>query len=398
MDTRREQEPPSEWKDPDEGRYSHCLLAFLTPARIFNDSSARDWDVTIDQVNNGSYDAIRLHRVVTSVPFGNTSFSFVEFCVDGGMVIPALPEYRDKTVALSILNDFLCCLLFGGLYCEAVEPADLLFARRYNTFYVKHFGLGQSPRARLATSLREKSAGPLEAISLFEPEVVDPIELHRAYSKGVDSLGHLVGVSKDLLISACSAFVREKYGESLSITWTSTEQILDLLWKVHVLDSLEVPGIAKRNRADFLSDHRTWTASTRIEMLYRLSKIDAETYALLDRARRARNDFAHRGARPDIETARNALHAMLRLVSISKGSATSDFDVLGVLNSVVDRNPETSQAARKRPAQIKTEEIKFWREIVHVPGMTHYKGPEYPDVYDVARARFMKEKSEDYKS
>jgi len=120
--------------------------------------------------------------------------------------------------------------------------------------------------------------------------------------------------------------VNEKWERSLILGWTSIELIIEKMWTEKVLSGPEIQGISRKRRKDFLSDTRTWSSSTRIELLWQRGHITDATYALADKARAARNAFIHSADECPPEAARSAVEATLNLIGSVANEADLEFD------------------------------------------------------------------------
>jgi len=98
------------------------------------------------------------------------------------------------------------------------------------------------------------------------------------------------------------------------------ELILEKIWVRRAVDGTQVAGIKKQRRRPFLSDTRTWSSSTRIELLWQIGVLTDDIYAFVDKARAARNAFIHSAKACAPEDARSAIDSVLSLIEIIAAS------------------------------------------------------------------------------
>jgi hypothetical protein len=112
------------------------ITANFRPLRFVTHGGDDAWAPTLEQINGREYDYVKLHRMSTYVDVGIAPFS-LGICFDGTLVLPALPQYQDRTSALTLFNKTLTELVVGGLYCEAVTPDDLSYGSLSYTSYAR---------------------------------------------------------------------------------------------------------------------------------------------------------------------------------------------------------------------------------------------------------------------
>jgi hypothetical protein len=100
--------PVDKWEDSQP-----VIMANYNPLR-FVLRPGENWDPTIKQINGLDYDYAKLHRVSLFADVGIAPFT-LGFCFDGTLVLPAIPQFRDRGEALAKFNAVLTELLFGGI-------------------------------------------------------------------------------------------------------------------------------------------------------------------------------------------------------------------------------------------------------------------------------------------
>lgn len=272
-----------------------------------------DWSVSLDDINARCYDSTKLFRSSLNIDVGISPLSLIVL-FDGTLVLPMCSDIP-KTRALEIFNRHLTDLLLGGLFVHEIAPDDVTPGSLNFWGYHRH----HCPRgryAKLSQSLRARRADPDDAICLLNPIIIaekDYISHHyagRALSKNLPEAFSMV------FLPSVTSFSSEEWERSLILAWTSIELIIEMMWYRRVISGSYVNGIKKKKRKQFLSDTRTWSSSTRIELLWQIDALTDEIYELVDQARVARNTFVHSAKVCTPENARSAIAGTLALIEI----------------------------------------------------------------------------------
>lgn len=322
------------------------------------------WSPSIDEINAGSYDATKLFRSSLNVDVGIAPFSLIVL-FDGTLVLPACAEIP-KTRALAIFNKHLTNLLLGGLLVEEVAPDDVTPGSLNFWGYHRH----HVPRGRyskLSQSLRMARGGPDEAIALYQPKTIEKERYLQIHTVGLNLSAGLPANIPTVLLPACTSFANEKWERSLILGWTSIELIIEKMWKEKVLSGPNISGISRKRRKDFLSDTRTWSSSTRIELLWQRGHISDEMYVLADRARAARNAFIHSADECSPDAARSAMEACLKLVDSVAAEAGLKFEAAKLMQQLDGRTTHFRKPIADNNGRLLTEP-QFWRYPDPAPG------------------------------
>jgi hypothetical protein len=282
-----------------------------------------EWSPSIEEINSGSYDAIKLFRSSLNVDVGIAPLSLIVL-FDGTLVLPACADIP-KNRALVIFNKHLTSMLLGGMLVEEVAPDDVTPGSLNFWGYHRHHA-PTGHYTKLSQSLRMARGGPDELIMLYRPKTITKKQYLQTHSIGMNLSKKLPGNLSTVLLPACTSYVNEKWERSLILGWTSIELIIEKMWTEKVLSGPEIQGISRKRRKDFLSDTRTWSSSTRIELLWQRGHITDATYALADKARAARNAFIHSADECPPEAARSAVEATLNLIGSVANEADLEFD------------------------------------------------------------------------
>jgi len=345
------------------------ISANSKPFRLVSRGEDDTWQPTLDEVNSRSYDYVKLHRMSTYLDVGIAPFS-LGVCFDGTLVLPAVEQYRDRFAALSKFNQTLVELLIGGMYCEAAEPDDIGYGNLSLEGYTRILGGANGPAAAMHTAARMKMLGSLDNIQLLSPEIVSVDDVNLALASGRALLSNLGSVPQEQILYGATFYVRKQWAESLLHLWTTTERLVETAWNRHVL---AYPSSPSKSRRAFLEDHRTWTVSAKLEVLHQKQLLPAETYEMLDEARKARNNFAHRGVAPNRHLAHQALKACFEMASL----CASNFEHTSLFSAVVDLvearcNPDLYSKSARLEA-----EPTHWLAVPPLPGDKHWGAKPY---------------------
>ncbi len=336
-----------------------CMVAYLQPFRLVNGPDSTPWHVTIDEVNGGSWDYVALHELVGGIDVGLEPPYHMVVCRDGAVGLPTLPHLRSDQQAVEFFNRCLSALLIGGVYCEAIALDGLDFGSIIDWKYLRVHGHGSAAANRFHNLVRLKRASALEAISLMKPREVGANDLTSAMALGRDVLAAVNELSPEFLLKGTTAFAKRDWGSALANLWIVVEQVTSNLWTRYVLQPAK-QGTVIDGRADQLADFRTWTTAARHELLHQIDIITPETLAKLSRARKARNDLAHKGKHPTAAAARAAREGAADLLTIA-----TDGRLMPLLAPDLDAQalPDPFNPEPSRPL-----DPQYWMEIFKLPG------------------------------
>lgn len=356
---------------------SPAIVAYTDPFRFVYREENEEWDPDLDDVNNDNYDYVRLHRLSTSFDIGLDSPLCLHVGFNGALIIPYIPKYHPINKAVHDLNEFLGELLLGGVYSEAVYPRDLNRGIVYQTGYFRSFGGAQGASSQIHQTLQGKVASPVHSIMLIDPEYVLAEDMHDARKSGKAISDRIESLSVELVLRGVTGYVGRAWAEALTHLWICIEQIVSLLWNENFVDGGVSPSVPITGRQDFLNDVRTWTTSTRLEMIYQQSLINDTTYQLLRRAKKARNDLVHEGEMPSQEEAEAALDVLFRLIAVVCEKEVVHHE------QMVDRYKSRDPIkARESRSEVSSEDIDYWMgPLPPIPGEKEWGDEEYETVY-----------------
>jgi hypothetical protein len=329
------------------------------------------WAPTLEQINRRDYDYVKLNRMSTFIDIGIRPFS-LGIGFDGSLILPATEDYKSRENALQKFNETLGILLLGGIYSESVQPENISYGLLHFDGYIKNHGGGTDLIANFHRSIRTKLVGTLDVISLLNPPMVSVRSIEDSYQKGKDIFSKLKNLSPNLLLDGTSNYVRHQWSESLIFLWTSIEQLIDLIWQQEVVNVTTEESVD--GRKDFLKDHRTWTSSTRIELLFQKGIVPLDVYQFLNSARKVRNDFIHNGKQLTEDKTKNALEGLFRLISLVMTNYKSSTELGSILRLIYEN--QRGELFPKKTTYEK-HEVTHWLKFPALPGDSHWGDKEY---------------------
>jgi len=336
-----------------------ALVSYLHPFRLVEVEGAKPWKLTIENVNKADWDYVALHEVVGGLDVGLTSPYHLVVARDGALALPPIPQLRQDQTAVEFFNKCLAALLLGGVYCEAITVDNLEFGSLIDWKYLRVSSNAAGASNRFHYLIRMQAAAPIEAIALMRPRTVAFSKLQEAIRTGFDVLSAIPEMSGEFLLKGVTATARRDWGSALANHWIVVEQIAAHLWRRYVLNTA-ASGPAIEGRREQLEDSRTWTTSTRQELLFQKSILDANTLRTLSRARKARNALVHRGAHPTEEAAFACYDAVLSLMKIVLAGAAIPLATL--------RLRDHTLSDPFRPPVPRRIDPQYWHPIPKLPG------------------------------
>lgn len=363
-------------KRTEEIKHVPIVIGNYYPFRlVFRDIDK--WEPSLEDINNRTYDYVRLNRISTFIDVGITPFS-LGIGFDGSLVLPASKEFRCREDALEKFNETLGIFLLGGVYCESMLPTDISYGTLTFDGYAKIHGGGSGAASKFHHSIRTKLVGTLEVMNLYTPQTISIIDLENAYLEGKKIFQRLTNLTPNMLLNGTSHFVRHLWAESLIFLWTSIEQVVNVIWKKEIVD-INI-GDMVEGRSKFLKDFRTWTTSTRIEVLYQKGLVNIEVYKLLNSARKSRNDFIHNGGKLNQEKVKPALDALFKLISLFITEYNNSTRLDKTLE-IIYRNQRGDLYPQK--SVLKMDEVTHWLAIPPIPGDINWGDKEYERIEEI---------------
>jgi hypothetical protein len=337
-----------------------AMIVYLHPFRIVTGNSLIPWKTSLDEINGGNWDYVKLHEIAGGVDFGLPTPYHLLIGRDGAVALPPIPELRNDQKAVEYFNRCLAALLLGGVFCEAVSLDGLELGSVIDWTYIR-VRTSRSPAPnRFHSLIRHQSASPIEAIQLLEPRTVDFSEISQAVKLGLDVFAAVPTLSGEFLLKGVSGIARRDWGAALTNLWIIVEQITSLLWDREVLQNLSQEKNISGQR-DQLKDTRTWTTANRQELLFQKKIIDHATLHDLYIARKGRNELVHRGLHPSEVVARSAYSGVLSMLRIALVGRE-----IPLFKMNIDDHSLSDPFKSVEPSAIK--DAKYWMEIKKLPG------------------------------
>lgn len=304
------------------------IMAFINPFSVVVRGN-EEWKPTLDEINESSYDYVKLNRTSTAIDIGIAPLSMI-VGFDGSLILPCIKEYADVNKAVEKFNETLGYLLLGGIYVKATSPEDISFGYINEYGYSKIVKAGDGQLSSFHFAIRSRCGNPFESIRLMEPQIIKDKDLIIAYRKGQKIFQKLSNISPSVLIQSASYYVSKQYTESLIFSWTTIEKIVNLIWDKEVI-AKDDGNISARKT--LLKDFRTWTNAVRMDVLFQLHLLPTELYSSLTLTRKTRNNFMHNQNAIKSQHAEVALKSLMQLISL----IDSDFKTITLLNDVLDK-------------------------------------------------------------
>ena len=334
-----------------------ALLSYLHPFRIVTNEELTDWVVTIEQVNQRTWDYETLHRVVGGIDVGLTSPYNLLVGFDGALALPPIPGLLAASRGVEFFNRVLGALLLGGIYCEAVNLDSVERGDILDWKFIRAYGRTSSFIGQFHNTVRMKMAPPIHAIELMNPRKVKLSELQKASARGFQLLSKVPELTPEFLLKGVTGLARKDWGNALSNLWIVIEQITSHLWSKEMLGVSfnHVPG-----RRDQLKDNRSWTAATKQEVLHQKGILTINTLGALFVARKSRNDLFHNGTHPDKEAAVAALHSIHGLLI-----AATQENELPLFSLNIDDHQISDPF---QPPRTEKLNVAYWMDFPKLPG------------------------------
>ncbi|MCX7319943.1 MAG: hypothetical protein NT113_10795 [Hyphomicrobiales bacterium] len=351
-------------------------MTYLSPFRIIDADHLPPWSVTIEQINDQSWDYATLHEIVGAIDVGLRQPYNVVITRDGGLALPPLCDLNVDHAAVQFFNRCLAGLLIGGVYCEAISADGLDTGFALDWKYVRSRKAGQAASNRFHEQIRYARASPLEAIRLLDPRNVRLSNLETAMRTGLGVLDRVTKLRGDLLLKGVTGVARRDWEAGLSNLWIVIEQIVSHIWDFEIIQKVEAnAGVPSKLRRNQLSDNRTWTAAAKLEMLCQKGILSVASLAQISAARKARNDLAHEGHTPSEASAWAALGGIRSLLAaIMPGQKIPLFDL--------DLSDHVLSDPLLPPSQIGGEP-KYWLQIPKLPGEAELEKLEFSEPYQL---------------
>jgi len=301
-------------------------VTYLNPFRIIKHEN-ETINFSLDEINNITYNQSLLCRMIGSITstFHGTDVEYI-VCGDGALAIDRKNTSFTSNDLLVLYNDFLCKLLIGGAYVEAVDNKDITTGSLWRENMLWPVNFGESLSSNMHARVRMKLANNTETIFLdsASKDALSIDELSQIFSKGNQMLSPIKNLSTLYLIFGVTEMMYSNWSSAASNLWIVTEQIIDYLWLNFFLkDKQRDPEIPSRVQS-LRQDNRTYSTSVKQEILYQTGIISKEIYSRLYSVRKARNKLVHEGKLISQEDAMTLYGATDELLQIATRQPNSE--------------------------------------------------------------------------
>lgn len=333
-----------------------------------------DFDIDIEKVNSGTYSPLKLHRVSFFLDAGLEGGSPMGFGFDGSMLIPRTPSVSTPDAAMDCFNCVKAAMMLGGLALDASTHGMMGFGELKSSGYFRYTrALGSE--AQISQALQEGGAGGQLNISLLSPRRITEKEVGDAYAEGQKVFSHLTKLNAAYLSLAYSSLRRSETRNALVFGWVACEQVIQQIWDEFLIGDQDVYGTEKRRKGL----KATRNVAPMLELLALAKIISEDAYETLAVARKARNDFAHKGGAVTFDSAFECVSGLILLIqefADLKGVSTGTSHLLEIFNASEEKDAKHSAKEATKAENVDWESVKYWREMYKIPGDENWEGDD----------------------
>ena len=321
-------------------------------------------NVTLEQVNNKTYDRLKICRTTMTLDGGIEAMENMAVIVSytGALLYPCMKGIGKQQV-IDSANNLLLQLMFGGIRLDAVSPDDVGFGRLYGTGYFLAAGGASGANFRFLTALQHQEASNFDTIQLIDSRHYTKAQVYDGIKMGKPVVSAIPEINPTMFLNGITHFRQYQLASALVFLWSTAESLIGKLWSEKAIPK----GSGITGRKNFVESN-SWQAAYKVEVLFQIGVISSTLYSALNEARDARNKLAHRGTPPSLEACAKALEGTFALISIITSGAVNE----GKFKELVD-----SLSAVHKPMTGKIEP-RFWREIPAVPGDAKWGDAPFP--------------------
>lgn len=207
-------------KSEPAGAEIHVFVAAISPFCFVTFDSDDDPIFTLEQVNSGQYDYLKLCRSTTGLDpeIEEMSGMAAVMTYTGALLFPRMKGV-DRPVVLEAVNRLLLALLFGGIRFDGLAPEDIGFGMLYETGYFTAGGGGNGEHFSQLVKLQHRSAGSFDNIKLIGARTFLARDIHRAVGLGRPIVKQLPALNPTLFLNGLTHFRKLQFAESLVFIW-----------------------------------------------------------------------------------------------------------------------------------------------------------------------------------
>lgn len=349
------------------------LISAPSPTLFYVRDDTDTFEIDLDEINDGTYNPLKLHRVSFFLDVGLEGGSPMGFGFDGSMLIPRTASVSTPDLAIDCFNRVKACMMLGGLAVDATTQSMIGFGELKETGYFRyHRSLGAE--AQISQALQEGGAGGQISICLLEPRRVTGEQVKNAYSKGSRIFGLLTKLNSAFLTLSYSSLSKSETRNALVFGWVACEQIVESFWlDVFLKDKSKYGSSDRRNRLK-----RNQNVALKLDLLLQAELISEKVYKSLSVARQARNTFAHTGGPVSFEDALECLVGLLLLIQefAELNDVPTGTEHLLDMFSHGDQDKDSHEDGVAKAEDVDWERVKFWRPLYPIPGDERWEGDD----------------------
>lgn len=297
-------------------------VTYISPFKLIVPDGEKALEVSLDEINSGTYDHGKLCQIVGMLPILDLSDYKMVICYDGALAIPMIEKFNKLENAVEFFNKILCQLLLGGVFCEAVDKRDIVWGALHEKRFLWPVNLGNSASSHQHSKLRMRVADNIDTIILSKPSYITYSDFIKSISAGKLVLEKITNLTPTYLIRGATEIKYKNWALALSSLWITIEQLTEYLWQeIFIHNSTLHPRPVIPNRIKALKeDHRTWSSSVKQEILYQTNIISQDLFQKLYPVRQARNGLVHTGKNIEQNIAIASYESVIELIMLCSGN------------------------------------------------------------------------------
>ena len=306
--------------------YNPAWITFLFKEGTILFDKKNKFQITLDQINNNSYNGKELTRIITTLPnYYENSILSILVTVDGSIMLPVNETYSTQEMAVNKMNEIISALFVGGLNINTIHLGDL---EQGSLLEGGEYGFSYFPSSY--NRLRNNWASISEKEIFLNPAYIDILSIKNAYLLGIDLLKS-ISFSPIYLVQGYHSMQLWKTADALSNLWIVVEQLTTVM----------ITNLSEQERNSIFQQLKI-TQAEKIHMKHKVLKegqiISQNCYDILNEARDNRNDLVHEGKLPDynlVEKLWLVLFEMFQIASGKKLDKLFDMTVNNQSNQVI---------------------------------------------------------------
>ncbi|WP_180083149.1 hypothetical protein [Acinetobacter sp. YH12102] len=275
--------------------YNPAWMVHLKPYSAIVSDKQPQFQFSLDQINNNSYDGMQLSKVIGILSLEDNLDVLISY--DGGIAIPQSEKFSKRVDGITKLNEILCRFLLGGIHTEVLHLHELTVG----TLHEKTHLFCYAPS--LYNQLRFNWASIADRFQpLMVPRVLHLNDLQKAYMDGREILESIPTFTPFFLLNGYTSLINQNINDALNNLWIVVEQLTEILWKqIYIRHKDNYPRRVQKCHANYKESNYLKHIATKHKLLRLAKVITRQNYKILECARKSRNNLAHRGRQPNRE-------------------------------------------------------------------------------------------------